>query len=336
MYLRFYGFKEKPFEISPDPKFLYLSEKHKEALAQLTYAVREKKGFTVITGEVGTGKTLLIQTLLSRLDGNIRTAYLFNPRLETTDFLQYICEDLGLKGERRSKGEYLAQLHHFLTDCYAKDESVVLIIDEAQNLDPKLLEEVRLLTNLETPKSKLLQVILMGQPELDDILDHPQCRPLKQRVTLRYHIQPLSKEETTKYIERRLRNAGAPLRNLFLPEAIDKIYKYSKGIPRLINIVCDNALLLGYATDERVIGKSMIREVIMDLEGLSSKEKRKFLPPVILTLFVLLGIGVIFFLWEDSFFKGPKAQLYETLRESKQFVETLFLKIVDKFLRLFS
>ena len=335
MYLRFYGFREKPFEISPDPKFLYLSEKHKEALAQLTYAVREKKGFTVITGEVGTGKTLLIQTLLSRLDGNIRTAYLFNPRLEATDFLQYICEDLGLKGEKRSKGECLAQLHHFLTDCYAKDESVVLIIDEAQDLDPKLLEEVRLLTNLETPKSKLLQVILMGQPELDDILDHPQCRQLKQRVTLRYHIQPLSKEETREYIERRLRNAGALLRNLFSPEAINKIYKYSKGIPRLINIVCDNALLLGYATDERVIGKSMIREVIMDLEGLSSKEKRKFLSPIILTVFVLLGIGVIFFLWQDSFFKGPKAQLYEALREFKEFGETLFREILEKFLRLF-
>src|SRR4030042_6298238 len=191
MYLRFYGLKENPFEITPDPKFLYLSENHKEALSTLTYAIRERKGFTVITGEVGTGKTILIQTLLSRLNGNARTAYLFNPRLDSTDFLQYICEDLGLKGEKRSKGECLSQLHHFLMDCYSRNEIVVLIIDEAQNLDPILLEEILLLTNLETPKSKLLHVILMGQPELDTILNHPQRRQLKQRVSLRYHIRPL-------------------------------------------------------------------------------------------------------------------------------------------------
>ena len=189
--------RENLFEITPDPRFLYLSENHKEALAQLMYAVREKKGFTVITGEVGTGKTLLVQTLLSKLNGNVRTAYLFNPRLDSTDFLQYICEDLGLNGQKKSKGEYITQLHHFLIDCYAKNENVVLIIDEAQNLDPELLEEVRLLTNLETPKKKLLQIILLGQPELDEILDHPQCRQLKQRVSLRYHID-LSKEKRLK------------------------------------------------------------------------------------------------------------------------------------------
>jgi general secretion pathway protein A len=336
MYNKFYGFKEKPFEITPDPKFLYLSENHKEALSTLTYAIRERKGFTVITGEVGTGKTILIQTLLSRLNGNARTAYLFNPKLEATDFLQYICEDLGLKGEKRSKGECLAQLHHFLMDCYSRNENVVLIIDEAQNLDPILLEEIRLLTNLETPKSKLLHVILMGQPELDTILNHPQRRQLKQRVSLRYHIHPLKKEETKEYIEQRLRTAGAIRLNYFSPKAIHKIHRYSKGIPRLINVLCDNALLLGYAIDEKVVGKSMIREVIRDLEGFSSKEKREFLSPVIFTVFALLGIGLMLFLWEDSFFKGTKAQLYETLKQSKEFAETLFGEIVDKFLKIFS
>ena len=335
MYNKFYGFKEKPFEITPDPKFLYLSENHKEALSTLTYAIRERKGFTVITGEVGTGKTILIQTLLSKLNGNARTAYLFNPRLDSTDFLQYICEDLGLKGEKRSKGEYLAQLHHFLMDCYSRNENVVLIIDEAQNLDPVLLEEIRLLSNLETPKSKLLHVILMGQPELDTILNDRQYRQLKQRVSLRYHIHPLKKEETKEYIEQRLRTAGAIRLNYFSPKAIHEIYRYSKGIPRLINVLCDNALLLGYAIDEKVVGKLMIREVIRDLEGFSSKEKREFLSPVIFTVFVLLGIGLMFFLWEDSFFNGTKAQLYETLKQSKEFAETLFREIVDKFLKLF-
>jgi len=336
MYNKFYGFKEKPFEITPDPKFLYLSENHKEALSTLTYAIRERKGFTVITGEVGTGKTILIQTLLSKLNGNARTAYLFNPRLDSTDFLQYICEDLGLKGEKRSKGEYLAQLHHFLMDCYSRNENVVLIIDEAQNLDPVLLEEIRLLSNLETPKSKLLHVILMGQPELDTILNDRQYRQLKQRVSLRYHIHPLKKEETKEYIEQRLRTAGAIRLNYFSPKAIHKIHRYSKGIPRLINVLCDNALLLGYAIDEKVVGKSMIREVIRDLEGSSFKGKREFLSPAILTVFAMLGIGLMLFLWEDSFFKGTKAQLYETLKQSKEFAETLFGEILDKFLKIFS
>jgi general secretion pathway protein A len=336
MYNKFYGFKEKPFEITPDPKFLYLSENHKEALSTLTYAIRERKGFTVITGEVGTGKTILIQTLLSKLNGNARTAYLFNPRLDSTDFLQYICEDLGLKGEKRSKGECLAQLHHFLMDCYSRNETVVLIIDEAQNLDPVLLEEIRLLSNLETPKSKLLHVILMGQPELDTILNDRQYRQLKQRVSLRYHIHPLKKEETKEYIEQRLRTAGAIRLNYFSPKAIHKIHRYSKGIPRLINVLCDNALLLGYAIDEKVVGKSMIREVIRDLEGSSFKGKREFLSPAIFTVFVLLGIGLMFFLWEDSFFNGTKAQLYETLKQSKEFAETLFGEILDKFLKIFS
>lgn len=297
MYKKYYGLREKPFEITPDPKFLYLSEDHKEALAYITYAVREKKGFTVITGEVGTGKTILIQTLLSSLNGNTRTAFLFNPRLSSTDFLRYICEDLGLKGRKSSKGQYLTQLHNFLMTCYSRNENVVLIIDEAQNLDSKLLEEVRLLTNLETPTSKLLQVILMGQPELDDILNHPQFRQLKQRVILRYHLQPLNKEETKEYIKKRLKIAGAVDPYLFSPKALNKIYKYSKGIPRLINVVCDNALLTGYAYDQKVIDESVIREVIKDLEGLSLRKKRRYLFPLIVTVFVSLCLGVFFFWW---------------------------------------
>ena len=336
MYRKFYGLKEKPFEITPDPRFLYLSENHKEALAHLTYAVREKKGFTVITGEVGTGKTTIIQALLSRLNGNTRTAYLFNPQLDSTDFLEYICEDLGLSGQRRSKGEYLTQLHHFLMACYSRNENVVLIIDEAQGLDQKVLEEVRLLTNLETPKSKLLQVILMGQPELNNILNRPQCRQLKQRVGLRYNIQPLKKEETKEYIEQRLRIAGAMGPNYFSPKAMNEIYKYSKGIPRLINIVCDNALLLGYATDQKVIGPSVIREVIGDMEGLSFQKKRRRLVPIIVIVSIFICLGALFLWGRDEFFKGLIDFLKVILQQSIAFYGKLLREILEKFLRIFS
>ncbi|MGQ9647309.1 MAG: ExeA family protein [Thermodesulfobacteriota bacterium] len=321
MYNKFYGFIEKPFEITPDPKFLYLSENHREALAHLTYAVRERKGFTVITGEVGTGKTILIQTLLSKLNGTVRTAYLFNPRLDSNEFLQYVCEDLGVKGEKKLKGACLAQLHHFLMDCYARNENVVLIVDEAQNLDLSLLEEIRLLTNLETPKSKLLHVILMGQPELDRILNRPECRQLKQRVSLRHRIQPLNREETREYIQRRLKIAGAIRPNYFSPDAMRAIYRYSKGIPRLINILCDNALLLGYATDQKVIGKSMIREVIRDLEPFSLERKKKYLWVAILLASALIFLGAIIFWWGDDLARSFEGLLNGVSPKYRRFFE---------------
>jgi general secretion pathway protein A len=320
MYENFYGFREKPFEITPDPKFLYLSESHKEALAHLTYAVRERKGFTVITGEVGTGKTILVQTLLSKLDGNTKTAYLFNPMMGSTDFLHYICQDLGLKSQKKSKGQHLSQLHKFLMSCYSKNETVVLIVDEAHKLDPKLLEEVRLLTNLETSKNKLLQVILIGQPELNEIMEKPEFRQLKQRVSLRYHVQPLNKEDTKKYVRKRLRIAGTFNLNIFTPKAINKIYQYTKGIPRLINIVCDNALLMGYATDQKVIGRKIVHEAIKNLDGFSLQKKRrkfvlfKVIPIVLLSLVALIVFvsllspkreitGWIIQFFENGFFK---------------------------------
>lgn len=329
MYINFYGFKEKPFEITPDPRFLYLSENHKEALAHLTYAVRERKGFTVITGEVGTGKTTLIQTLLSRLDGNTRTAYLFNPKLGSTDFLHYICEDLGLRGQKRSKGQYLATLHDFLLACYARNENVVLIIDEAQNLDPHLLEEVRLLTNLETPKSKLLQVILMGQPELDDTLNRPEFRQLKQRVSLRYHMQPLNEEETKQYIKKRMRIAGASDPNIFTPKAFKEIYEYSKGIPRLINIVCDNALLGGYATDQKVIGNNIIRDVIGNLDGVKDQRTRRWYPLFVLLIFILGVLGILTLLWGGTILNA-KWRVIEWMQTIQEVLGKLYQEVLRK------
>jgi len=298
MYTRFYNLKEKPFEITPDPRFLYLTENHKEALASLIYAVKEGKGFTVITGEVGTGKTTLIQALLGRIDGNTKTAYIFNPRLDAADLLHYICEDFGLEVSGKSKGQYLFHLHKYLLACYARHEKVVLIIDEAQDLDPALLEEVRLLTNLETAKDKLLQVILMGQPELNDTLNRPECRPLKQRVSLRYHIPPLNREEARQYIKRRLIRAGAVDPNFFTPEAVDRIYRHTKGIPRMINIVCDNSLLSGYATEQKVIGEEIIKKVVRQLEGTGARRKDKRWGPYIGILTAVMSLGILAFSWK--------------------------------------
>lgn len=277
MYTKFYGLKEKPFEITPDPRFLYLSDSHKEALAHLVFGVKERKGLIVITGEVGTGKTTLIHTLmrlLSRMNGNTRTAYLFNPKLDSTDFLYYICWDLGIKLKERSKVRYLIKFHGFLLDCYSRNEKVVLVIDEAHSLEPALFEEIRLLTNLETPQKKLLQVILIGQPELNNLLDHPQSRPLKQRISLRYHLIPLNQEETKGYIRKRLATAGAVNPDLFSPKALGQIYKFSKGIPRLINVACDNALIRGYANDQKIIEDETVKEVIRHLDGAEFKNKR--------------------------------------------------------------
>jgi general secretion pathway protein A len=297
MYRNFYKLKEKPFEITPDPDFLFLSESHREALAHLVYSAKERKGFTVITGEVGTGKTTLVQAFLSQLNGKVKTAYIFNPKLTSIDFLRYICEDFGLKEEKHSKGQYISHLQNFLLEHYSRDEQVILIIDEAQSLPPALLEEVRLLTNLETPKSKLLQVILVGQPELNSILNSHPFRQLKQRVSLRYHLQPLDEEDTKKYIENRLTSAGAIDPHMFTAKAIEKIYTYSRGIPRLINIISDHALLAGYSESKKIIGPKMIKAAVQKMEGLPGprkKKKNRVLIWIIFLMFIVVLIMIFF------------------------------------------
>ena len=301
MYTKFFGFLEKPFEITPDPRFLYLSDHHKEALAHLIYAAREGKGFTVISGEVGTGKTLMGHTLISRLDGNIKTIYLFNPNLSPLDFLQTLCENLGIKSQEKSRGQYIAQLHSYLLEVNARGEKVLLVIDEAQCLSPALLEEIRLLTNLETDKSKLLLIVLLGQPELNDLLDRHEFRQLKQRVSLRYHIQTLDKEDIKRYIEKRLTVAGAQSLNIFSPRAVKKIFSYSKGTPRLINIICDNALLTGFATDQKIIRTKIVREVIKRLNGPKRKKEQKVGVPVLVTAMGSLVFGGLFLGWRYGF-----------------------------------
>jgi general secretion pathway protein A len=307
MYRNFYGLKEKPFEITVDPRYFYLSETHKEALAHLIYAVQERKGFAVITGEAGTGKTTLVQALLTRLSPNTRTAFIFNPKLESnSDFLYSICQDLEVAGPKGTKVDYLIRLNDYLMECYSRKEEVVVIIDEAHTLGPELLEEVRLLTNLENPSSKLLQVILMGQPELDNILNRPQFRALKQRINVRYRLQALNRMETGEYIKRRLRVAGARSTNLFTAGAVRKVYQHSGGIPRLINTVCDNALISGYAGEDKVIDIGIIRDVIGDLEGKVPGNRRKVAFAAAGIVGVSLVLGVLYYY-------GP-AQIGETLR----------------------
>jgi general secretion pathway protein A len=306
MYREFYGFKKRPFEITPDPDFVYLSEIHKEALAHLTYAVREGKGFSVITGEAGTGKTTLVHLLLSRLEANVRTSYIFNPIMDRADFLNYICDDLGIESKgTKSRGQVLIALHNFLLDCFTRHEKVFLIIDEAQSLEPGLLQEVRLLTNLETWKSKLLHVILLGQPELDRILKKACFRPLKQRITVRYQLRSLRLKETKEYILLRLKRAGSRKLSIFDSGAIREIYRYSRGIPRLINIVCDNALLTGFSLEENRIGKAIILDVIRNLEGSDKIRGERNDLRLILLLLILLGLityVVVAMLFDEQIF----------------------------------
>jgi general secretion pathway protein A len=266
MYESFFGFKEKPFNITPDPRFLYLSEKHREALSQLVYGVKEKKGFVVLSGGVGTGKTTLIRALLERLDNNCQVAYIFNPKLSVPSFFKYVCQDLGLQVRGRSKVDYLTQLHDFLIDSFNSGKTTTLIVDEAQNLDAPLFEEIRMLTNLETTNQKLLQVFLVGQPELDDLLGQSDRSQLKQRISVRYYLPPLDRKETREYIRTRMSIAGAENLNCFTEDAIQRVFEYSGGIPRLINNICDNALLIGYATEAKIINGKIVQECVGDLK----------------------------------------------------------------------
>lgn len=263
MYKSFYNLRRNPFEITPDPSFLFPTYRHKEALAALYYGVRRHKGFVVLTGEVGTGKTLLVRWLLQLLKGtNIAYAYVFNSRLTSLEFLQFVAGDFGLVTSRKSKSDLLLDFGRFLIARHQQQLTTVLVVDEAHHLSAEVLEEIRLLTNLETAQEKLLQILLIGQPELDEKLDLPELRQLKQRIALRAQLEALDWEETCGYVQRRLQMAGAVTgSDLFPDETIGEIYRHSRGIPRLINTICENALITAYARQLRSVPVDIVKEV---------------------------------------------------------------------------
>jgi general secretion pathway protein A len=278
MYVTFFGLADKPFAITPDPRYLYLGAQHADALAHLVYGINDAGGFIQLTGEVGTGKTTTIRSLLVRAPAQAEIALIVNPRLSPRDFLQTICEELGVglvDGASASVKVLVDRLNDYLLQAHAAGRRVVLIVDEAQNLDPEVLEQVRLLTNLETESQKLLQIILIGQPELRALLNRTELRQLAQRITARYHLQPLASEETAAYVRHRLRIANAT-REIFTPGALREVHRLSGGVPRLINIICDRALLGAYTRDAHEVGAALVRRAAGEVFG------RRVAPPWLL------------------------------------------------------
>jgi type II secretory pathway predicted ATPase ExeA len=276
LYQTHFGLSQAPFNITPDPSFLYLSASHREGLAQLSYGIRARKGFVVLTGEVGTGKTTLIHALLNDLNGSAQTALIFSTIVSPADLLRSVCEEFGLVEPKRPLQDihdYLVSLNQFLLESYRKGENCALIIDESQNLSAEVLESIRLLSNFETSKDKLLQILLVGQPELAVRLNSPELRQLKQRITLRHHLRVLSLQECCEYVCNRLKVAGAD-RAIFTASGLESVYSYSGGIPRIVNVLCDNALLTGYALGRKEIDTGIIREVAEDLNITANTEAR--------------------------------------------------------------
>jgi general secretion pathway protein A len=297
MYLAFFGIAEKPFAITPDPRYLYLSARHADALAHLVYGINEAGGFIQLTGEVGTGKTTTIRSLLARAPKNAEIALILNPRLSPGEFLLALCEELGMGADDSTAAntkELVDLLNRYLLRAHAQGRRVVLIVDEAQNLTPELLEHIRLLTNLETETQKLLQIILIGQPELRKLLAREDLRQLAQRITGRYHLDPLSRQETAAYVRHRMRVAGATA-DIFTRGALREVYNVSRGIPRVINIICDRALLGAYTQDQHQVPAALVRRAAAEV--FDQELSPRWMPPLVgaLAVAVLLASGAL--LW---------------------------------------
>jgi len=297
MYNEYFGFKEAPFSIAPDPQFLYMSERHREALAHLVYGLKTDGGFVLLTGEVGTGKTTVCQCLLEQVPENSEIAFVLNPKLSVIELLATICDELGIsypQGNTSNK-VFIDALNQFLLHAHSQGRKTVLIIDEAQNLNTEVLEQVRLLTNLETHKQKLLQVIMLGQPELKQILELPELRQLAQRITARYHLEPLSKNEIQAYVAHRLAVAGVE-RPLFPAATSSKLYQLSGGVPRLINLLCDRALLGAYVNDQHEVCPDLLAAAATEVFGDRAATQHKSNTPVwqwALLALVLIGGSVL-------------------------------------------
>ncbi len=298
MYREHFGLKEDPFSIAPDPQFLYMSEKHREALAHLIYGLKADSGFVLLTGEVGTGKTTVCRCLLSHIPENSEVAIILNPKLSVVELLATICDELGIEypAGTASIKVFVDRLNLFLLDAHSRNKRTILIIDEAQNLNIDVLEQIRLLTNLETDKRKLLQVILLGQPELNQLLERPELRQLSQRVTARYHLEPLSRSHLPAYLSYRLAQAGVE-RPLFSQRAIDKLYRLSGGVPRVINLICDRALLGAYGQGEHQVNPKVLGQAAKEVLGRDphQRSREKWLFSFLLMVLVVV-VGALVFL----------------------------------------
>ncbi|HEX9780361.1 MAG TPA: AAA family ATPase [bacterium] len=267
MYLEFLGLREKPFSVTSDPSFLYLSRKHREALSHMIYGIRERKGFVAITGEIGSGKTTLCKSLLRHLDETTRTALILHSNLSELQLLHAIVEDFGLNPSRGNRLGLFTQLNQFLLEQAELGRNTAVIIDEAQNLSLRLLEQIRMISNFETDKDKLIQIILVGQPQLREKLAQPQLEQLRQRIAVRYHISPLDLDEVRTYIEHRLRTAGADGTLEWTPDATELVHRYAKGVPRLINVLCDRCLLACYILRVKRVDGEIVRRSFRELSG---------------------------------------------------------------------
>jgi general secretion pathway protein A len=267
MYEKHFSFKHKPFELIPNPDFLFLSNTHKKAITYIDYGIKEKIGFILLTGEIGSGKTTIVRNLIKNLNGSVRLSRVNNTKVSSEQLIAMINDDFGLDVEGKSKTKLLSDLNEFLINQYSDKFQPILLIDEAQNLSPDLLEEIRMLSNLETDRAKLLQIILVGQPELKKTLMMPELMQLRQRININYHIAPLTIDETERYIKHRLSIAGNPDAIEFEDTMVSRIYQFSRGIPRLINILCDFALLAAYVDARKTVNIEIIQEVIKDLES---------------------------------------------------------------------
>ncbi len=294
MYREFFGFAEKPFTLTPNPRFIFLSKTHREVFAHLLYGIRNHAGFIEVIGEVGTGKTTVLRALFEQLGGEgYRLAFIFNPSLSALELLRGINREFGLAAEGLTPGELLATLNEFLLHENDAGRTVVLVIDEAQNLEPTVLEQIRLLSNLETETDKLIQIVLVGQPELGHVLNRSELRQLSQRITVRYHLKELDFEDTQSYIAHRLSVAGCRQRALFTPDAIKKIYRLSGGLPRLINVLCDRSLLVAYVAEAPQVSGTMVTEAARELRRESLRSPRRRRRIFMTVAAALLGLVVV-------------------------------------------
>jgi len=315
IYHTFFGLKEKPFNLTPDPKFLFLTDKHQEALDHLIFGLEQKSGFILLLGEVGAGKTTVCRTLLEKLDDSYITALILHPFLAEENLLATILRDLNQTPGGATKRELLEELNRFILARRLEGKTIVLLFDESQNLSPEALEQIRILSNLETDKDKLLQIILIGQKELEIKLNRPELRQLNQRIGVRYYLPPLNKHETGRYLSHRLSVAGNDSSIRFSPRAVDEIYTYSKGIPRLINLAADRALIAGFTRETRAVNRSLARMGIRSLDSQDSVGGfHRILKPVnLLTLFIVFAFmfgGIVFF-WLGIYLRNGEPQTYK-------------------------